>query len=152
MNEGLTEKIKEFLKADTDKLGVIATVSGEEKSESAFVYYTFDEKLNIYLLTHLESRKHKNIMAHPDVSFAVAFTNPPQTIQIEGHASIVTDAHDVHEFFSKLVEMVAAKSVIPPVSKMNMGEVVFVKIEPTWVRFGDFSRGIGQDVFQEMFL
>ena len=76
------------------RLGVLATSSHENNSpQTALVYYVLDEELNIFILTSRESRKCKNIIQNNKVSFLIGQEVNPIVLQLEGMASIVTDAN-----------------------------------------------------------
>ena len=132
-------KILEILTGLNQPIGVISTVNTSNKPESASIYYVNDDNLNIYFITRAESRKFKNIGTNPNVSFVITGENEPYTIQLEGKASIVTDPKQENEFFTKLVSLASKYMVMPPVSQMNNGEIIFMRISTEWVRFGNFE-------------
>ena len=150
MDNKLLEEIITFLKGDKVKLCAVSTVTEDCKPESAFVYYAFDENLNIYFITRAGSRKYKNGIKNPNVSF-VAFTeNPPKTLQLEGTLSVVMDPKDQIKLFPELVTLATERNLVPPISQMDTSEVMFMKITPNWVRFGNFELGRDDGMFHEI--
>src|SRR3989344_3534674 len=108
MSKELLEKIAVFLGMQKSRLGVVSTVNQENKPESAFVYYTFDENLNIYFVTRDASRKYKNIFDNKNVAFITATENPPQTLQLEGLASVESNIDRQKHLFQELIGLATA--------------------------------------------
>ena len=150
MDKEFKEKIISFLGFQKSRLGVISTVNEESKPESAFVYYAFDENLNIYFVTKDSSRKFKNIVKNKNVAFAMATENPPQTLQMEGVAAVHSDLENQKHLFQELVGLASAKHFSPPISQQTRGGLQFIKITPTWMRFGNFEVRKHGDTFQEV--
>src|SRR3989338_5542405 len=150
MDNKLLKEIITFLKGDKQKLCTVNTVTEDCKPESAFVYYTFDENLNIYFITRAGSRKYQNGLKNPNISFVTFTENPPKTLQLEGTLSVVTDPKAQRELFLELVTLATERNLVPPISQMDTSEVMFMKITPTWVRFGNFELGRNGDMFQEI--
>ena len=151
MDIELKRKIGGFLGFQKSRLGVISTISTENKPESAFVYYTFDENLNIYFATRELSRKYKNILKNKNVAFAMATENPPQTLQLEGIAEAYHDTKEQKELFQELIVLASAKHFSPPISQQShFGALQFVRITPSWIRFGNFEVRKHEGIFQEV--
>ena len=67
------------------KLAVIATVSDNNKSESALMGITVTKDLKIIFDTSSKSRKYLNLMSNPSISLVIGWDNE-QTLQYEGIA------------------------------------------------------------------
>ena len=150
MNKELLDKIVFFFGTQKSRLGVVSTVNEENKPESAFVYYAFDENLNIYFATREVSRKYKNILQNKNVSFVIATENPPQTLQLEGIASVHNDAGEQKHLFQELVGLASTKHFSAPISQQPTGGLQFIKISPSWIRFGNFEVRKHGDTFEEV--
>ena len=151
MDKELRDKIASFLGLQKSRLGVVSTISEENKPESAFVYYTFDEKLDIYFATRDGSRKYKNILKNKNVAFVMATENPPQTLQLEGIASVHDDLDEQKYMFQELVGLASSKHFSAPISQQTKsGGLQFIKISPTWIRFGNFEVRKHGDMFEEV--
>ena len=150
MDKEIKEKIMAFLGLQKSRFGVVSTVNEENKPESAFLYFAFDENLNIYFVTKDTSRKFKNIVKNSNVSFASATENPPQTLQLEGTAAVHSDIENQKHLFQELVGLASAKHFSPPISQQTRGGLQFIKITPTWMRFGNFEVRKHGDTFQEV--
>ena len=119
MDIEIKDKVIAFLGLQKSRLGVISTISNDNKPESAFVYFAFDENLNIYFATRDNSRKYKNILQNKNVSFVIATENPPQTLQLDGTASVHNDTSDQKHLFQELVGLASAKHFSPPISQQT---------------------------------
>lgn len=150
MDKEIRDKVIAFLGLEKSRLGVVSTVSKENKPESALVYFAFDENLNIYFATKDNSRKYKNILQNKNVSFVMATVNPPQTLQLEGTASVHNDTGDQKHLFQELVGLASVKHFSAPITQQSTGGLQFIKISPTWVRFGNFEARKHGDTFQEV--
>ncbi len=151
MNKELKDKIASFLGLQKSRLGVVSTVNADGGPESAFVYYTFDENLNIYFATKDSSRKFKNILQNKKVAFAMATENPPQTLQLEGEASVHSENGDQKHLFQELVGLATAKNFSAPIEQeAKTGGIQFLKITPSWIRLGNFEVRKHGDVFEEI--
>src|SRR6478736_387842 len=71
------------------KLAVLAT-SSENKPEAALVGFAITPDLEIIFDTVTTSRKYKNLLKNPAISFVIGWTNE-QTVQYEGVARIPSD-------------------------------------------------------------
>ncbi len=132
-------KVLQALKSINQPLGVISTVNPLNKPESSTVYYMSNDALDIYFITRSESRKYKNIQKNPNVSFVISNEYPPQTIQLEGSASEVTDPDEQLKYYDLLSARAKEKSSMPPFEQIVTGELVFMKITVLWARFGNFE-------------
>lgn len=130
-------------------LGVFSTVSEAGKPESAIMYYICDDSLNIYFVTRSESRKYKNLVKNPHIAFVVSSEHPPKTIQLEGTAAEVIDPSEQITYFNQLTAKANEGLSMLPVEQMPAGEMVFMKMTPMWVRFGNFELMKEGDKFVE---
>ena len=82
---------KEFLYGfiRQNKFAVLATVSSDNKSESAYVGIAVTTELKIIFETVSDSRKYKNLVLNPNISFVIGWENE-RTLQYEGMAEILT--------------------------------------------------------------
>ncbi len=144
------EQIASTAKLLGKKLGVVSTVSVGGAPESAFVYFIIDDALNVYFATRAGSRKYKNLMQNPRAAFVIASEHPPQTIQIEGDATVVTDANEQQTLLPDLIKMLSEGGYVRPMNHMMDSELVFMKISPTWARFGDFEVVREEGAFREV--
>jgi general stress protein 26 len=149
MIEGRPDAI-EFLK--TQKTGVLATLSPDGNPRARLVYYASDDAFAIYFITLANTRKAEDITKHSAAAFVVANENVPQTVQIEGKITDVTESAIVDPILVHLFENLKSNSVyFAPLTRFDPGDLRFFKLTPTWIRWGDFTSGIGTDeLFSEI--
>lgn len=80
------DKVKDFLKGET--YCVISTVSSSSASESAYVAFSENDKLEVTIGTSKKSRKFQNIISNPNVSIVFGFGGQT-TLQYEGVARVL---------------------------------------------------------------
>jgi len=144
------DTVFEILQSLTNTLGVISTVNASGGPEAASVYYLCDDKGTIFFITRKNSRKYKNIEHNPKVAFVITNEHPSKTIQYEGIASEVSDTEETIEFFNALITKATGSDPMPPVIQMEGGEMAFMKITPTWIRYGDFQLMKQGEMFDEV--
>lgn len=127
-----------FLKAHNT--GVLATVGEGGKPHASIVHYVTDENFNIYFLTLFASRKFGAIRGNPAVAFTVGSFEVPQTLQIEGVASEITNDEEKKAHITELMKVLTSnKKYYAPLTKLNPSEIVMMWIQPKWVRWGDYA-------------
>ena len=94
--------IEECLRATP--FGCLAT-SGHEGVWANPVYFSWDQKGNLYFTSMLKTQHMQNIKSSPDVSFAIFKTEPDANgdvkgLQIKGSAEILSREDDIHNAFS----------------------------------------------------
>ncbi len=141
-----------FLKSHT--AGVLSTVSVDGKAHGSAVYYVTDENFNIYLITLKTSRKFANLQANPSVALTVGRQNVPQTIQLEGVATMLRHPEEIGEHAADLMKVLTSNSrYYAPLTKLGDADTAIVWIQPKWVRWADYaSLESGKGVLQEIAL
>ena len=128
----------DFLKRH--KTGVLSTVSAQNEARSRLLYYVCDDEFTIYFSTLSSTRKFKDITAHPQVSFTVGDEAVPQTLQMEGVVSEITEEQKLESNLASIIEVLMSNSVFYwPVIKLNEGEVKLLQMKPAWVRWADYA-------------
>lgn len=127
-------------------IGVLATLSPEGTPHARTMYYAADEALNVFFLT-VESTRKVDDLAHTALAaFVVTNEAGPQTLQIEGTVSDLTETATLDPVTHNLLETLLARGErFAPVTRLDMGSIHFYKLTPTWVRWGDFVQGQGTD-------
>ncbi|EKD65345.1 MAG: hypothetical protein ACD_50C00115G0003 [uncultured bacterium] len=123
-------------------LAVLATVGSDNTPYTATVFFTTDEDLNFYLMTKSSTQKFLNLEHNKNVALATIDAHTIKTVQVKGTVEKITDT----DITTRIVEALAEKSVVggisywpPPLSKIQKGEIVVLKITPTWLRYADYS-------------
>jgi general stress protein 26 len=114
------------------KLTVISTVNSS-KPESALIEFGETDNLEIIFDTFVTSRKYRNILHNPHVSFVFGGKDNI-TVQYEGYARELAPAEkDIYQ------RIYAQK--IPEVEKwINRNDIRFFKVTPQWARYLDVSK------------
>lgn len=139
-SEGRKEEALSFLV--NHDIGTLATASSDGHPSARTVYYTCDDSFNIYFITLKNTRKVAQMAANAQVAFVVSEDGTPHTIQIEGvvqdMSAVATNDALVTDFIKRLADH---KPYGIPLTHLDTSELVFFKISPTWVRWGDFTFG-----------
>ena len=115
------------------KFGVLATISLENFPQSAYVGIAVTPDLKIIFDTVTNSRKYKNLLLNPHISFVIGWDNE-QTLQYEGIAKI-PDANMLDELLKTYFR------VFPDGKdrKENWPNIAYFYVEPKWIRYADFN-------------
>lgn len=133
--------------------GVLATLSKDGAPRARTVYYAAGEDFAIYFLTLSKTRKIGDIEHNPRAAFVVSSEEMPQTIQIEGTVEDLTETATITPAIERLSQIMQKHGVLSaPLSHFSSGDkIVFYKLTPTWVRWGDFTDGIGDEAIYSEF-
>lgn len=128
----------DFLKSHS--AGVLSTVSEDGKAHGSAIYYVADENFNIYFLTLKTSRKCANLCANPSVALTVGRQDIPQTVQLEGVASVLQHPEEIGEHAEALMKALTSNSrYYAPLTKLDNDETAIVWIQPKWIRWADYT-------------
>jgi general stress protein 26 len=132
--------------------GVLATISRSGESRARLVYYTCDDAFNIYFITLKNTRKSHDLEANPQAAFVVSEMDMPRTLQIEGKVTDLSNTAVIDPLLSDFVHrLMAHQKYGIPLTHFDAGELVFYRLTPDWIRWGDFTFGRGTDnVFTEI--
>ena len=120
------------------KFGVLSTVSPDNVPESAYVGIAVTPDLKIIFDTVSDSRKYKNLLLNPNISFVIGWDNE-QTVQYEGIAKI-PDTTDLN----KLLQTYFAIFPDGKDRKENWKNIAYFCVEPKWIRYSDFNQATQQ--------
>lgn len=121
--------------------GVLSTISAKGTPQSATVIFYCDDTFHLYFPTKQRSKKFENIKRDPHVAFVVTDVENVMTVQLEGRAEEVTDSTEMQHVINQLIAFQhnqGSSGWVLPVKRIEAGYFAFVKITPTWIRFGDF--------------
>ena len=122
------------------KTGVLSTVSAQGDARSRIVYYVCDEQFHIYFSTLASTRKVADLAGNHRASFVVATEDVPQTIQLEGVVSEITDEQKIERELAPLVEVLMSNTTFHlPTLKLDQGEIKLMEFTPTWIRWADYA-------------
>jgi len=146
------ERIITAIKDLEQNLGVISTVGANGKPESAVVYFSCDENLDLYFTTRNSSRKYKNLLTNPAIAFVIYSDVQKKTIQIEGKAETITNTHDQGALFADLISLATKNNPTPPIDQLGESEIMFIRITVTWARISNFEVARNGEIFEEVTL
>jgi uncharacterized pyridoxamine 5'-phosphate oxidase family protein len=142
--KGKRDKALAFLAQN--ETGVLATVSPEGNPHARLLYYTSDEAFNIYFITLANTRKVADIQANAHVAFTASTVDVPQSLQLEGTVTDLTDTATNDPLTVAFIQKLMLKKPYGmPLERLDAAVIRIFKITPDWVRFGDFSYGEGTD-------
>ena len=128
-----------FLKAH--KTGVLATLASKGP-RARTVYYACDHSFSIYFVTHGDTRKWEDLQADARAAFVVSDEHVPQTVQIEGAVTNLTKTALIEPALVDLTMVLLSNTnYFAPLTRFNPADMVFLKLTPSWVRWGDFTSG-----------
>jgi hypothetical protein len=131
------DQILAFL--ESHELGALATTSPEGEAHVRLVYYANDPVGNLYFLSLANTRKVADIRANTKAAFVVVSDDKEHTLQIEGNFEEITDTAT----FGPII--------VTPVTHLDPSKPVCFKLTPSWIRWGDFTKGRGnENVFTEI--
>lgn len=133
-------------------LGVLATLSPTGTPRARTVYYATDASLSIYFCTLTHTRKIEDIAHDAHGAFVVSDDTSPKTLQIEGTIEDLTETATITPVVQTLIATFMKHGTdFAPLTHLDPGTIVFYKLTPTWIRFGDFTDGFGaQKTFTEL--
>jgi general stress protein 26 len=126
------------------KLGVVSTVSPDNKPGAAVVGIAISETLEIIFDTITASRKYRNILNNPHVAFAIGW-DEEVTVQYEGIAEVLGDSSEadrLREIYYKVYPDGRERAA-------NWPGLVHISVTPKWIRYSNFNNPalIGEVIF-----
>ena len=135
-------EVFEFL--NKHAIAILATVSDKNAPHACAMYFVIDEDLNFFFLTKSSTRRFLHIQGNDKVAIVVTASNSPQSLEVEGVASIVSDPLQQRNVTNQIAEKSAhqgKKFWPPPVSQLEGGEIAILKVTPTMCCYCDFFHG-----------
>ena len=115
------------------KYGVISSVSMDNTAQSACIGIVVTPDLKLIFDTVTDSRKYKNILINPNVSFVIGCDNE-QTIQYEGIALRLENEKLEHLLVTYFEEFPDGKD-----RRQNWKNIAYFIVEPKWIRYSEFN-------------
>jgi len=138
------QHLAELLESLKKSTGVLSTLAEDGGIDSAVVYFTCDNNLNLYFFTRANSKKNQNILNNSTISFTAYSEELLQTFQMRGDASSIDEPAEQAVAFESLFKIAnKASGGNPPISQMMQSEIRVFKVIPLWARFSNF--GISED-------
>jgi general stress protein 26 len=140
VSEPISASAVKFLNAHD--LAVLSTIDDQGKVHGATVYYAIDQDNFIYIVTKSGTNKVRNIYNHHQVALTVHEQGSVETVQLQGNIDVETDERIKKTVFEKIVKSRQYRQGVqsPPITKINAGTYVVLKITPDYVSYHDFSK------------
>jgi general stress protein 26 len=135
MDDKQQATIHAFLKSQ--KLAVIATVKNKTHApEAALVGFAEADDLTLYFQTQDQTRKAKNLDAHPTVAFVIGTQlEAATTVQYEGIVHVATKAEQA------IGRQLLIDKDSPSVRFLDKPGTIMYKVTPTWIRYSNYNAG-----------
>ncbi len=115
------------------KLGVLGTISPENRPQSSLVGIAVTPKIEIIFDTVRTSRKYVNLISRPNCSFAIGWKGE-QTVQYEGRADELSGS-DL-PYYRELYFAAWPECR----SHLSWPELTHFVVHPHWLRYSDFDQ------------
>jgi uncharacterized pyridoxamine 5'-phosphate oxidase family protein len=133
-----------FLKGN--KTGVLATISPSGHPRARTIYYAADDSFSIYFVTLLSTRKPEDFKANERAAFVVSEEAMPRTIQMEGVITDLTETATIDPILVELTRVLMSNTkYFAPITRFDSSKVLFYRLKPDWIRWGDFTHGQGTE-------
>lgn len=140
--EKVRSEARTFLKNHVT--GTLATISPNGSPRARTVYFAGDDSFSIYFVTHADTRKWEDMQTNLHAAFVVSDEKVPQTLQIEGTLINLTKTALIDPALVDLtIVLLSNTTYFAPITRFSPADMVFLKLTPDWIRWGDFSKGNG---------
>ena len=136
------------------KTGVLATIAQDGAARARTVYFASDDSFGIYFVTNADTRKWSDLQHDHWAAFVVSDEVAPQTLQLEGTVKDLSGIALIEPELASLAAIILSNTrYFAPLTRFDPSAVMFLKLTPSWVRFGDFTSGKGtESVLREIAL
>ncbi|MBI2617582.1 pyridoxamine 5'-phosphate oxidase family protein [Candidatus Gottesmanbacteria bacterium] len=125
--------ILEYLKNKKQKFCTLATATADGRPHASMLKYAIMEDGTLILATHKNTKKWYDLTENGHVALVIGTSFEELNVQIHGNATIAD------ENGKKQIEAYTATHPYLGEIKDNP-DVVFIIIQPTWIRTTDFSK------------
>ncbi len=132
------------------RLCALSTVSSEGQPRAASVFLAVDDQLDLFFMTKVETIKYRHILQNPRVAVVITDEVGFQTVQAEGVAEEVQRNETKHWMIEQLSHNASSSTGQLPIDQIAGNAYVFLRIRPTWLRWGQFQGQGGKDMFQQI--
>lgn len=123
-------------------LGVLSTLGESGDIETASIYFAIDDKYNCYFVTKDSTRKYKNIIDRRQATLTVFEENILMFGEVRGRAEAVDNTDEAVAKMTLLQDTIASRKAeywVPPVSQIQTGNFLVMKLVPESVTFINYS-------------
>ncbi len=137
----LNEAGRQFLR--THETAVLSTIDRSGNVQSAVVYYRADTYDRLFILTKSETAKARNILTSGQVAITIYDEPRLETLQLQGIAELEADETTRQWVFTEIARprMYQGESSMPPVTTMQQGAYVVIRITPYNAKYSNYKAG-----------
>jgi general stress protein 26 len=143
--EEIRDEIVQLLREE--EVGVLATVDADGHPSTSHMHVASDG-LRVYMHTFTYNRKYGEILADPNVSYAVNYTPPggfedrfaARSLQVKGRAALVTTPEEIGravEVSREQFPWLAQTAMYDNVKLPDQGQQVFFRVDPVSALWAD---------------
>lgn len=123
-------------------MGVLSTVTEDNKPWGSAIYFTIDEDLNVFFVTRQETFKYQNLDKSPVAALTIADEENQTTVQLMGHISKVPVKDYMDIVFTRLAEIQPKDDInwAPPLEKVHKGDYIALQLTPSKLQYADFKK------------
>lgn len=148
-------KAAAFRFLQTNKSAALATVSSSGTPHVATIYYLSDNRLNLYLVIGVESRKYQNLILNTDVAMAISEDGPivRKTLQLSGIISRINNINEEQRIIEQLCRKNGRNSSMPFLIIYNRrlsDELAVMKVVPyemTLAKYSNRDVDLNKEIF-----
>ncbi len=136
-------------------VGVLSSVTPNGDPHGVVIYFTINHDFTITFLTRRLTRKYDNITRHKHVTLTVFEPVTQAVSQIIGMAEEVRDQQEINDVANRMLRanFRASEVALPPITKLEAGELVAFRIYPVQIRMAVYARpetGSYADLFESI--
>lgn len=137
------------------RVGVLTSVDPGGEPHGSVIYFAIEADFIIHFLTRKQTKKSENLLRNSRVMLVV-FEPESQTVaQITGEAELIEDSYEVNQIATAvfMTGLKVSANSTPPVAKLDAGEYVGFRIQPTQIRMASYVRpdpGRYNDIFESI--
>lgn len=134
------QRIYDFLK--NQSVAVLSTASKSGQPHGVVIYYCIDKDFDIAFITKTNTLKHQNLASNNRLMLTVFEPRSQIVCQIFGSSRDIKNAPKTQSITESILRKSLAQSGPGelPISKINSGEYVAVRVLPTKIKFSVYAR------------
>ncbi len=123
-------------------MGVLSTVTENNKPWGSAIYFVVDEDFNIFFVTRMKTFKYQNLDANPYVALTVADEENQTTVQLMGKISKVPAEDYMDIVFTRLAAIQPKGDInwSPPLMKVHKGDYMPLRITPSKLQYANYKK------------
>lgn len=137
-----TKNIRMLNFLNDHKSGVLATVSLDSMPHASVIYYHIDNSFAVTFLSKARTQKSEDIKQNSHALLVVYDEVSQTTVQVQGVVTEMTDSKEVTHVFRNTLRssLNSSEAGIPPIAKLNAGQYVAYKLQPSEIRMAVYAR------------